>query len=165
MFLRILMAAALAAGLASAQRGGGGGSRNGGGGMSGEMPRVQRASKLDTIADKLGLSKEQREEFQQIVSASAEKAGPLNEQLNNGRQQLAGAMATGRDSGEDFDKLKSAYIGVLSLEAGLEADTYQKLYAILKDKQKTKAAPVFAELMSGLYERSAGTGGGGGRRR
>ncbi|HXS93472.1 MAG TPA: hypothetical protein VN736_02640 [Candidatus Limnocylindrales bacterium] len=164
MFLRILMAAALAAGLASAQRGGGGGSRNGGG-MGGEMPRVQRASKLDTIADKLGLSKEQREEFQQIVSASAEKAGPLNEQLNNGRQQLTGVMATGRDSGEDFEKLKSAYIGVLSLEAGLEADTYQKLYAILKDKQKTKAAPVFAELMSGLYERSAGPGGGGGRRR
>jgi len=163
MFLRILMAAALAAGLASAQRGGGG-SRNGGGMPGGEMPRVQRASKLDMIADKLGLSKEQREEFQQIVSASAEQAAPLNEQLSNGRQQLAGAMATGRDSGEDFDKLKSAYIGVLSMEAGLEADTYQKLYAILKDKQKTKAAPVFAELMSGLYERSAGPGGGGRRR-
>lgn len=159
MFLRILLAAALAAGLASAQRGGG--SRNSGAMGGGEAPRLQRASKLDVIADKLSLSKEQREELQHIVLASAEKAGPLNEQLRNGRQQLAGAMASGRDSGDDFEKLKSAYIGVLSLEAGLEADTYQKLYAVLKDKQKTKAAPVFAEFMSGIFERSAGVGGGG----
>lgn len=157
MFLRIIFAAALAAGLASAQHGGGGG-RNGGNDMNSiPMPRRSQ-TRLDQIADKLSLSKEQKEEFQNILSAAAEQAGPLNEQLRNGRQQIAGAMVNGRDSGDDWDKLKAAYTAVLAQEAGLEAQAYQKLYGILKDKQKTKAAPVFEELMAGLFERSGGGG-------
>jgi hypothetical protein len=155
MFLRIMLAALLAAGLASAQRGGGGGNMNGGMGSSG-MPRQQRQSKLDVIADKLGLNKEQKEDFQKIVASSTEAAAPLAEQLRNGRQAVAAAMINGKDSGEDWDKLKAAYTAVLAQEATLEAQAYQKLYALLKDKQKTKAAPVFAELMTGMFERTGG---------
>ena len=159
MFLRIMLGALLAAGMVSAQRGSRNSNSNN---QMGEMPRQRQQSKLDVIAEKLGLNKEQKEEFQKIVAQSAEQAATVTEQLRNGRQMIASAMISGRDNGADWDKLKSEYTAVLAQETMLETQSYQKLYAILKDKQKNKAAPVFAELMSGLFERA---GGGGGRTR
>jgi len=159
MFLRIMLAAVCAAGLGFAQHGGGGGggrSRGDSGQMS-QMPR-QRQSRLDVISDKLGLSKEQKEDFQKILASSTEQASTLNEELRNGRQMIASAMVSGKDNGADWDKLKTAYTSVLAQEAALEAAAYQKLYAILKDKQKSKAAPVFADLMAGMFERTGGGG-------
>jgi hypothetical protein len=152
MILRLFLAAVLAAGLASAQgKNGGskGGSRNSD--MGAEMRPQQRASRFDTIADKLKLSKEQKEQTATIFDAAQEAAGPLNEKIANGRKQIAGALMQGQATGENYDKLMAAYTDVLAQMADIEATAYGKLYAILKPNQQVKAPQVFAESMSGLF--------------
>src|SRR5690242_19257800 len=96
MFRRLMLAGILAAAVASAQRGGGGGmgggmgddmgggmGRNGGGemGMGGGMPRAQRMSREDQIADKLKLNKQQKEQMEAVLSAAREKSAPLRDAL------------------------------------------------------------------------------------
>lgn len=150
MVWRLLLAAAVAAGLASAQGHRGGGGNNNMSDM-GEMPRVQRSTRFDTIAEKLKLNKEQKEQAAGFFDAAQEAAVPLNEEIANGRKQIAGAIMGGQNSSENFARLMAAYTAVLSQMAGLEATAYEKLYAILKPNQQSKAAQVFADQMPGLF--------------
>lgn len=154
MVLRLLLAGILAAGLASAQRGGGGGGGRGGGGggdMGMMMPRQQRQTRLDVISDKLKLNKEQKEEATKIFDAAQESATPLNEQIRNGRNRITQAIIQGANSGAEFEKLSAAYAAVLSQMAGIEADAYGKVCALLKPNQQSKAPQVFADQMSGMF--------------
>src|SRR5207248_512455 len=105
MLVRYLLTAVLGAGLACAQSsdegagglgGGGGGGRGGGRGgmgggdmgssMGGGMPRAK--SKLEQFTDKLKLNKEQQEQAQTILTEAAQKAAPIREQINRGRQAI-----------------------------------------------------------------------------
>ncbi len=149
MVIRLCLVALLAAGLADAQGKKGGGGNN----MEemGSMARPQRVSRFDTIAEKLKLSKEQKDQTSGFFDAAQEAAGPLNEQLANGRNQITGAFIQGQNSGEGFDKLMAAYTAVLGQMAVVEATAYGKLYAILKPNQQSKAAQVFAEQMAGMF--------------
>ena len=151
MVMRVFLAALLAAGLASAQRGGGGGRNRGGDDMGSSMPRMQRQSRFDVIADKLKLNKEQKEQASTFFDAAQEAANPLNEQILNGRNQMTAAIVQGQNSGENYDKLVAAYTSVLSQMATIEATAYGKLYAILKSNQQSKAPQVFAEQMAGMF--------------
>jgi len=150
MLFRVLLVAALAAGLAPAQKGG----KGGGKGMSDnmEMPRAQqRAGRFEVIADKLKLTKEQKEQATNIFNAAQEAATPLVEQIATGRNRITGAIVQNQNSGPEFDKLMAAYTGVMAQMTDIEATAYGKLYAILKPNQQSKAAQVFAEQMSGLF--------------
>ncbi len=171
MVIRLLLAALLAAGLVSAQGKKGGG----GGGMGGmDMPRMPRQSRLDMIADKLKLSKEQKEEAGKIFDSAQEKATPLNEQIRNGRGRVTEMLLSGKNSGPDWDNLMKAFTAVLAQEEAIETGAFQKVYASLDDKQKAKAAPVFEDLIAGMFagrdwkrapaggSRGAGEGMGGG---
>jgi Spy/CpxP family protein refolding chaperone len=148
MVFRIFLAAVLAASLASAQ-GKKGPANNSMGDMS--MPRQARVTRFDTIADKLKLTKEQKDQASTIFDAAQEAAGPLNEQIANGRKQITGALMQGQASGDGYDKLLAAYTNVEAQMADIEAVAYGKLYAILKPNQQSKAELVFAEQMSGLF--------------
>ena len=160
---RVVLAAILAVGLLSAQGKKGGGSKGGGGGdMGGMMPRAPQ-SKMEQLSDKLKLNKEQKEEVANILNAAGEAAGPLNQQLNNGRQQIAGAMVNGKDNGDDYNKVVSAYTSALAQMDGLEATAYGKVYALLKPNQQKGAEAAFTEVFAGIFMRQAG--GGGGRRK
>lgn len=150
MVWRLLLAAAMAAGLASAQGHHGGGGNNNNGDMGATL-RTERSTRFETIAEKLKLNKEQKEQAAGFFDAAQEAAAPLNEQLFNDRKQIAGAMIGGQNSGEDFNKLMTAYTALLSQMANVEATAYGKLYAILKPNQQSKAAQVFAEQMPGLF--------------
>jgi hypothetical protein len=156
---RVLLAALLTAGLVAAQRGGGGG-RGGdmGGGMG--MPRPQQQTKADQLAEKLKLNKEQKEQVGDILKTAAESAGPLSQQINNGRQMIVQAIIGGKDSGEDYDKLMAAYTAVLAQMDGVEASAYGKIYALLKPNQQKNAEQAFTETMAGIFARSGGAGGG-----
>jgi hypothetical protein len=164
MFLRLFLTAVLAAGFASAQRGGGGGGgdEGGGGGRGGDMgapmPQVRRMSKAEMLVDKLKLNKEQKEAAQAILSAAAEKAAPARDQLTKGRMVIANAI-TGKASDEDIKKLLGQYTLVTTTMAGIEAEAFGKLYALLKPNQQSKAPQAF-ELMAGLFA-GAGQGGAG----
>jgi hypothetical protein len=87
MMVRLLLASLIAVGLASAQgrNGGGGGDMGGDPSMGGGMPRAQRQSRTDIIADKLHLSKDQKTQAAAIFSSAQEEATPINEQIKQGR--------------------------------------------------------------------------------
>jgi Spy/CpxP family protein refolding chaperone len=164
MFIRLLLASALAVGLASAQRGGGGGGAGGdnmGGdstGMSGGMPRAQRQSKLDIVADKLHLNKDQKDQASKIFAAAQEEASPINEQIRQGRNAITSAIIDGK-TGDDLNKMMAQFTDLLAQKAVVEAKAYGKLYAILDAKQQAKAAPVFAEQMDGVFDGGRSRGG------
>lgn len=157
---RLILAALMAAGLLAAQ---GKGSKGGSTNMGSPMPQRQTQSKMDQIADKLKLNKEQKEEVANILNAAAETASPLNQQINNGRQQIVGAMVNGKDNGDDYAKLMGAYTAVLAQMDNAEATAYGKIYALLKPNQQKNGEAVFTDVMAGIFARSAG--GGGGRKR
>ena len=169
MLIRLLLASALAVGLASAQgqKGGGMGGMGGdtGNGMGGDagggMPRAQRQSRLDMIADKLHLNKDQKDQASKIFAAAQEEAAPLNEQVRNGRSAITTAILQGT-SGDDLNKLMAQFTDLMAQKAAVEAKAYGKLYAILDAKQQAKAAPVFAEQMDGMFD-GGGRGRGGNR--
>lgn len=163
MVVRVMLALALAAGMASAQRGSGGGSKGGGGGdMGAQMPmRPQRQNKLDTIADKLKLNKDQKEQASKIFDAAQEEEAPFRGQLDQGRQAITGAMIQGR-SADEVNKMMEQYSALLAQQAMVEAKAYGKLYALLDAKQQSKAAQVFATEMAGMFAGRNWRGGGGG---
>jgi hypothetical protein len=170
MFARLLLASALAVGLASAQGGQKGGGMGGGdmggmggdttGGMSGGM-RAPRQTRADIVADKLHLNKDQKEQASKIFAAAQEEAAPLNEQVRNGRSAITTAILQGT-SGDDLNKMLAQFTDLMAQKAAVEAKAYGKLYAILDAKQQAKAAPVFAEQMDGMFD-GGGRGRGGNR--
>jgi Spy/CpxP family protein refolding chaperone len=174
MLARIVLTATLATTLALAQRGGGmvgeggmgesgagvgGGGRMGSSGMGSEMPRMQRQSKLDIIAEKLKLNKEQKDQVQTIFLAALEESRPLGEQIMKGREAIAGAMIAGK-SEDDIKKLLDEYAGLAAQMTGIETKAFAKVYALLKPNQQQKAPAVF-EIMAGMF--GAQTGGRRGR--
>jgi len=174
MVSRLFLTAILAAGFVSAQeRGmggeegmggmpGGGGGRQGGG-MGGDMPQIRRQSKQDQLLDKLKLNKDQKEEATKLLAAAMEKAAPARELLAKGRVVVANAI-TSKASDDDVKKLADAYTNASASMLAIQADTFGKLYALLKPNQQAKAAQTF-ELLAGILEAGGGGMGGPGRSR
>ncbi|HXK01977.1 MAG TPA: Spy/CpxP family protein refolding chaperone [Verrucomicrobiae bacterium] len=172
MLVRVMLAALMAAGLVSAQPGGmgqgggmgegmGGGSRGGGMGENmGSMPMQRRQTRLEMFVDKLKLKSDQKSEVERILSASAEKAGPVRDQLNEARKAVANAILS-KASDDDVKKVLADYATVSAQMTGIEADAFGKIYALLKPNQQAKAAQAF-ELLAGVF---IGGGGGAGRGR
>ncbi len=162
MIMRVMLALALAASLASAQGKKGGG---GGGGMGGDMAgamRPQRQSKLDVIADKLKLTKEQKDEAAKVFDAAQQETAPFRDQFDQGRRAIVGAMLAGKT--DDVNKMMVQYDDLLVEAAVVEAKAYGKLYALLDAKQQAKAPQVFASEMAGMFNGRnwrGGMGGGG----
>ena len=172
MLVRFFLTALLAAGLASAQRGGGGGGggeggmggegigMNAGGGTSGMPGGMRRQTKEELLFEKLKLNKEQKEEGATILAAAREKAGPVRDQLNKGRQLIVGLIMQKRD--DDVKKLMGDYAIVAAQMTAIETEAFGKLYALLKPNQQSKAPQAF-ELMAGMFAGGGAQGGGRGR--
>jgi Spy/CpxP family protein refolding chaperone len=159
---KVILAILLTAGLVAAQRGGGGmgGSRGGNPGFG--MGRSQSQNKLDQIAEKLKLNKEQKDQVADILKAAAESAAPVNLKINECRRGIANDLVTGTDSGDEYTNLLAAYTTAVAQMDGIEAAAYGKIYALLKPNQQKNAEQVFDEAMAGMFTTSGG--GGGGRR-
>jgi hypothetical protein len=173
MLVRLMVAVALAAGLAVAQRGGGGGGGGmggeeggmggaggaGGGGMDGGgMPRAQRQTKAEIFMDRLRLKSDQKEEAIKILSEAAQKARPLAEQINRGRSAIGTALLQ-KKTDEEMKPLMEAYTKICAQMTALEADAFGKIYASLKPNQQKNAAQSF-ELLGGVFMPQAAAGGG-----
>jgi hypothetical protein len=155
MLQKLLLAGIVVAGMAFAQEGMGGqmdgAPRRGGspmGQMSG-MPRTQRQTRADQIADKLKLNKEQKEQMLAIFSAAREKAMPIGTQLFKQRAEIATAMINGQ-TGDELQKLLADYSATAAQLTGLEAETFGKICATLKPNQQKNAIPAF-ELIAGAF--------------
>ena len=158
MFVRFLFTLAMAANFASAQGGHGGseGGMGGEGATGGGMPRVQRQSKQDLLFDKLKLSKEQKQQAQQILSTTMQKSATARDLVTKGRQIIATALIEKR-SDDEIKRLFNEYTTVSAQMTSFEAEAFGKIYAILKPNQQSKAPQAF-ELMAGMF---AGGGRGG----
>lgn len=165
--IRVMLAALVVAGLASAQPGGmegmgGGGSRGGdrngmGENTGGNMQPARRQTRMEMFADKLKLKGDQKSDVERILSAAAEKASPVRDQLNEARKAVANAILS-KASDDDIKKALADYASVSAQMTGIEADAFGKIYALLKPNQQSKAAQAF-ELLAGVF---VGGGGGGG---
>lgn len=161
MLVRLMVTGLLAAGLVLAQggRGGGGGGdegmggmggdRSGGGGMGGGMPRAQRQTKAQVFADKLKLNRDQKEELQKIFGEESQKARPIAETISRGRQAIATAMLQ-KKTDEELKPLMAQYTTVCAQMTALEAETFTRVYALLKPNQQKNAGQAF-ELLGGIY--------------
>lgn len=172
MFGRLLLTGILATGVTSAQEemggmggrgGGGGGSRGGGMGDMGSSVRIapRRANKLDQIAEKLKLNKDQRQEFATILSATAERAVSVRMEMDKARADLAGAMIDGKPA-DDVAKLTAGYAAVCEKMTKAVADAFGKILAMLKPNQQAKTGDAL-ELLSSLFMRPGRSVGGRGR--
>jgi hypothetical protein len=173
--LRFLLAAVLAAGFAFAQggRGGGGGDDMGGGGgggfgggggggmggmgEGGGMRNAQKPTKAEQFMDKLKLNKDQKEEAVKILGEAAQKAAPIRDQINKGRQMI-GTSLLQKKSADEMKPLMEAYTAVCGQMTALEVDAFSKIYAQLKPNQQKNAAQAF-ELMGGIFFPPAAGGG------
>ena len=150
MLARVLLCAALAAGLGLAQKGGGKG-----GGKGGDEPpnfpmRAQRQSRLDLISEKLKLSKEQKDEASKIFDAAQETVGQTGQQIAQGRTAITNAILSGK-GGDELNKMMEQYTALIAQMTRIEATAYGKLYATLKPNQQSKAPAVFEEQMAGMF--------------
>jgi hypothetical protein len=161
MFVRLLLTALLAVTLASAQGGRkGGGGRNESG--SGAPMMAGRPTRVEQFAEKLKLTKEQREGVQNILIAALEQSAGLRDQIGKGRVVIAGAMIEGK-TGDDLKKLMEDYTSLETQMTDLEAKTFVKICALLKPNQAPKGGQAF-ELMAALLEPAVGGGRGRGGR-
>ncbi len=159
---RLLLAALVAAALASAQ-----GRR--GGGMGDDMENMQtmrapQPGKAYLLAERLKLDKDQKVQLQSILTAAAEEAGPLRTEMGKARVALAGALIEGKGD-QNVQQAQAAYSALAARMAGIEAKAFAKICAMLKPNQQSRAVQGF-ELLAGLMEERGGgreTTGGGGR--
>jgi hypothetical protein len=168
MFGRLLLTGLLAFGCALAQDEGGGGSSRGMGGGRGSVGEMgggdmgapgggpRRPNKVEQIADKLKLNKEQKEDFAKILNAARERALTVRTEMDKARADLAGAMIDGNP--DNIAKLTTAYAGVAAKMTAIEGDAFGKIYAELKPNQQGKAEQAF-EQMAGIFSAPAGGGG------
>ena len=174
MFGKLIVLSIVASALALAQGGGGGGEDMGGmgggggrGSKGGDMGaslggggQARKQTKLELIVEKLKLNKEQKEQFDTILSAGREKGNPLRPQLQQARVAIATAMID-KKSDDEIKKAIEAYSSIQAQMVTVETEAYTKVYALLKPNQQSKAPQAF-ELMAGLFDPAAPQGRGGG---
>jgi len=136
MLKKILLAGLLCAGLALAQRGGGGGGggRNGGG-DSGAPMMAPAATKFDSIANALNLSKDQRKAVKTVLDDGAKEAAPLRDQISKSRIAVGEAIGANK-SEEELKQVAKASSDLSAKLTQLELDTFNKIFAALDDTQK-----------------------------
>jgi exonuclease VII large subunit len=135
--------------------GGGGMGGMGGGGMPTRTPKPTKAQEIVT---RLKLNKDQTAEFQTILQTAAKDALPVVQQLQHNRDLLATATITGRNQAE-LDELSKAVAAAQFQMTGVEVQTFQKLFALLKPNQTAKAPEAF-DLMAGIFDLTPSRGGG-----
>jgi hypothetical protein len=167
MFPKVLFTGLAMAALALAQGGyGGGGGGRGGGGMGGDSvggPSVGSArpapkeSKADQIANRLKLSADQKVEFNSIFESTQKDALPIIQQVRKSRQDLANALINGKSDAE-VAPLNQALSDAQFQMTGVEVKTFQRMVALLKPNQLSKAPEAF-ELMADIFLQGGGRGG------
>ena len=150
MLIRLLLAGILAAGLASAQRGGGGGGRGGGGGdMGGGMPMMTMSNQLDTMANALKLTKDQKKDVKTIMDEAQKEATPLREQLSKSEQAIGDAVQAGKTP-DDLKDLLNSHGALEAQMAGIELQAFAKIYKLLEGDQVGNSKLVYPR-MKGIF--------------
>jgi len=138
-------------------RGNGGMERGGNGGDMGATLRTVRQTPLDIFAEKLKLSKDQKTEAGTIVQDAAKEIAPIQQQMLQTRQDMAGLLIAGQ-SGDQLDQLMKAYGPLAAQTAAIESKAFAKICKMLKPNQQKNAAQAFEILADTLDRPRMGTG-------
>ena len=177
MLWRFVWMVAMAGALAFAQPGGGGmggdmggggggmgrtggGSERGGGGMGGDMGatmRPVRQTPFDSFAERLKLSKDQKTEAGTILQDAAKQIAPIQQQMQQARQNMAGLLISGQ-AGDQLDQVMKAYAPLAAQTAAIEANAFAKICKMLKPNQQKNAAQAFEILADSLDRPRMGGG-------
>ena len=149
MFIRLLLAGILAAGMMFAQGGkGGGGGRGGGGG--GNAPNIGfGTSRMDRISDALKLTKDQKKELKSTFDDAQKEAAPIHEQMVKSHLAIAEAVAAGK-SQQDMAPALGSHGTLESQMAEIELKAFAKVFKGLDAEQQARSAVLFA-MMKGLF--------------
>jgi hypothetical protein len=161
MFAKVVLTGIAVAALALAQGpgGGGGGGAGGGGrgggmgdpGMSGGGVRASyhKESQADQIANRLKLTSDQKSEVNSLFEATTRDAAPIVQQVLKCRQDLANALLKGKSEAE-IAPLNQALSDAVFQMTGVEVKAFQKVIALLKPNQMSKAPEAF-DLMTDIF--------------
>jgi hypothetical protein len=147
MLRNILLVGLLASTAVFAQRGGGGGGSRGG---NSNVPNIGFGSTtpFDRISDALKLTKDQKKDFRTAMDDGQKLATPVHEEILKTRQQIADAVAAGKNSDE---LVKNE--GVLEAQmAEIEMRAFVKVTETLEDDQKPRAGMLF-QMMRGIFSK------------
>jgi Spy/CpxP family protein refolding chaperone len=155
--MRLLLAGFLFTAVAFAQGMGGGGMGEGGGmgggrnggGMS--VPNIgpSRPSRLELMSEILKLNKDQRKEVKSIMDEGQKQALPLQAELKKNREQIAEAVASGKNQDEIGPALKT-YAETEARMARVELEAFVKIYKLLDGEQRPRGSGVF-QMMGGIF--------------
>ncbi len=154
MFLKLVLAGILAAGMGFAQRGGGGmgGDEGGGGGGRGmDLPSVPRVTaRIDTIGDMLKLNKEQKKSVKTILDEAQKQANPVREQILKSRMAVGDAVQNGKGQ-EELKTLVGNQAALETQMTRIELDAFVNIYKSLQQEQRSQTRPLFM-MMKGMFE-------------
>jgi hypothetical protein len=163
----VALAVAQGQGPGGGQMGAGGGGRGGGmsdPGMSGGGVRAsyRKETQADQMANRLKLTYDQKLEVNSIFEATTRDAAPIIQQVLKCRTDLANALLNGK-SEADIAPFNDALRDAEFQMTGVEVKAFQKVVALLKPNQTSKAPEAF-ELMTDMFvQQGRGRGGSGGR--
>jgi Spy/CpxP family protein refolding chaperone len=121
---------------AQGRRGGGGGG-GGRGGFRGGPPQVSEESSLQLLTAVLSLDDMQQQQLRTAFDAAAKTAAPIATQLEDDKNALFAAVKAGK--GDDEIKSLAEQQGALTSQIlKLQAQTFAKLWAILRNDQKAE---------------------------
>lgn len=143
---RTVLGVFLLTGVLVAQGGGGGQGFGGGqGGGSGQL----NATALTDFALKLKLDdKTQIPAVETIFTDAARAAAPVSQAIGKARQQILDAQLSGK--ADDLAAANAAYSAAAAKMTAIEAETFSRVFALLKPNQQAKTKDVFP-LMAGLF--------------
>jgi hypothetical protein len=173
MLAKVLMVGCVATALALAQgsmgpgagpkgsSGGGPGGNDtvGGLGNDGRAHGQAKPSKAEQVAERLKLSAEQKVTYTSLLQETQKDAAPIIQQVQKSRNDLANGTLNGKSEAE-LVPLKQALSDAEFQMMGVEVKTFQKIVAMLKPNQVSKAPEAF-DLMADIFLQSGGRGGGG----
>jgi hypothetical protein len=96
----------------------------------------------------------------EIFNAAATEAGPVGVQILQIRQRILNGHLTGTPA--DVKAATDEYVAAQAKMSAIEANTFAKVYALLKPNQQKEADKAFV-LMAGFFQRGAAPSGRGGR--
>lgn len=146
MFLRLLLVAMLAVGVASAQRGGGGG----GGGMPMGFGPPAMPAPLDRIVKAFSFNNDEKKDVKTAIDAVAKEAAPVREQILKGRAQLLAAVTTGADQ-DALKKLVNAQAELMAKMTHLEMQAFAKVVLKAGAEQRRAGAGSLFAMIPGIF--------------
>jgi Spy/CpxP family protein refolding chaperone len=111
--------------------------------------RAGQSALRQRLAADLNLTDAQKQQAHTIFSASRQAAQPVEDQIRQTRQALAGAVKSGA-SDADIDKLSNSLGPLLAQESAIRAKSFARFYGTLTPDQKDKLGDRFNQMMSGM---------------